>query len=111
MTYEHPLYNPESVAAQSRLSELGTGTFAFAGAYHGWGFHEDGALSGLAPPNGSASTAGRGLVTAPSRRSRRSSGTARRLLDHRGGQLRDDDPPHPAEAFNRRFTLRSQTGS
>jgi predicted NAD/FAD-binding protein len=47
MTYEHPVYTPESVAAQSRLSELGSGTFAFAGAYHGWGFHEDGALSGL----------------------------------------------------------------
>ncbi|PBC48438.1 amine oxidase [Rhodococcus sp. ACS1] len=47
MTYEHPVYTPESVAAQSRLHELGSGTFAFAGAYHGWGFHEDGALSGL----------------------------------------------------------------
>ncbi|MFZ2177344.1 MAG: FAD-dependent oxidoreductase [Rhodococcus sp. (in: high G+C Gram-positive bacteria)] len=47
MTYEHPVYNPESVAAQSRLRELGSDTCAFAGAYHGWGFHEDGALSGL----------------------------------------------------------------
>ena len=47
MTYEHPVYTPDSVAAQSRLPELGSGTFAFAGAYHGWGFHEDGALSGL----------------------------------------------------------------
>ncbi|RZK68951.1 MAG: amine oxidase, partial [Rhodococcus sp. (in: high G+C Gram-positive bacteria)] len=47
MTYEHPVYTPDSVAAQSRLRELGSGTFAFAGAYHGWGFHEDGALSGL----------------------------------------------------------------
>ena len=47
MTYEHPLYTPESVAAQRRLTELDTDTVAFAGAYHGWGFHEDGAASGL----------------------------------------------------------------
>ncbi len=46
MTYEHPQYTPESVAAQSRLPELDTDRLAFAGAYHGWGFHEDGALSG-----------------------------------------------------------------
>ncbi|MDV6267280.1 NAD(P)/FAD-dependent oxidoreductase [Rhodococcus globerulus] len=47
MTYEHPQYTPTSVAAQSRLPELDSDVLAFAGAYHGWGFHEDGALSGL----------------------------------------------------------------
>ncbi len=47
MTYEHPLYTPRSVAAQARLPELDTDTLAFAGAYHGWGFHEDGARAGL----------------------------------------------------------------
>ncbi|WP_235916468.1 NAD(P)/FAD-dependent oxidoreductase [Antrihabitans cavernicola] len=47
MTYEHPIYTPESVAAQRRLPELGSDVVAFAGAYHGWGFHEDGARSGL----------------------------------------------------------------
>lgn len=47
MAYEHPLYTPSSVAAQARLPELQDGVVAFAGAYHGWGFHEDGALSGL----------------------------------------------------------------
>lgn len=47
MTYEHPIYTPESVAAQQRLPEIASDTLAFAGAYHGWGFHEDGALSGL----------------------------------------------------------------
>ncbi|WP_373454587.1 NAD(P)/FAD-dependent oxidoreductase [Rhodococcus sp. 15-649-2-2] len=46
MTYEHPQYTPESVVAQRRLPELDTDTVVFAGAYHGWGFHEDGALSG-----------------------------------------------------------------
>ena len=45
--YEHPLYTPDSVAAQARLAEIGTGRIAFAGAYHGWGFHEDGARSGV----------------------------------------------------------------
>ena len=48
MEYAHPLYNPTSVAAQQRLSEIDTDRIAFAGAYHGWGFHEDGARSGAA---------------------------------------------------------------
>jgi DUF1365 family protein len=48
MEYAHPLYTPESVAAQRRLPEVETDRVAFAGAYHGWGFHEDGARSGLA---------------------------------------------------------------
>lgn len=48
MTYEHPVYTPESVAAQRRLPELRTPVTAYAGAYHGWGFHEDGCRSGVA---------------------------------------------------------------
>jgi predicted NAD/FAD-binding protein len=47
MHYEHPIYTPESVAAGRRLSELNDGTLAFAGAYHGWGFHEDGCAAGV----------------------------------------------------------------
>ncbi|WP_235928243.1 NAD(P)/FAD-dependent oxidoreductase [Goekera deserti] len=47
MVYEHPLYTPESVAAQRLLPALNTGRTAFAGAYHGWGFHEDGCASGV----------------------------------------------------------------
>jgi uncharacterized protein len=47
MTYAHPLYTPQSVAAQQRLPELNTGVIAYAGAYHGWGFHEDGCRSGV----------------------------------------------------------------
>jgi predicted NAD/FAD-binding protein len=46
MDYSHPVYTPASVAAQRRLPELNTGVTAFAGAYHGWGFHEDGCRSG-----------------------------------------------------------------
>jgi predicted NAD/FAD-binding protein len=47
MVYEHPVYTPASVAAQRRLPALNTGRTAFAGAYHGWGFHEDGCASGV----------------------------------------------------------------
>ena len=47
MTYDHPLYTPESVAAQRLLPTLDDDRVVFAGAYHGWGFHEDGAASGL----------------------------------------------------------------
>lgn len=44
--YEHPLYTPSSVAAQRRLPACDSDRIVFAGAYHGWGFHEDGARSG-----------------------------------------------------------------
>jgi len=47
MTYRHPRYTAESVAAQQLLPTLDDDRVAFAGAYHGWGFHEDGAASGL----------------------------------------------------------------
>jgi predicted NAD/FAD-binding protein len=47
MRYEHPIYTPESVAAQRRLPGLNDGTLAYAGAYHGWGFHEDGCAAGV----------------------------------------------------------------
>ncbi|MCF6388350.1 FAD-dependent oxidoreductase [Mycobacterium sp. MBM] len=47
MIYDHPLYTPESVAAQRLLPTLNDDRVVFAGAYHGWGFHEDGAAAGL----------------------------------------------------------------
>ncbi|MFF3645702.1 NAD(P)/FAD-dependent oxidoreductase [Streptomyces sp. NPDC002564] len=47
MRYEHPVYTEESVAAQDRLPALNTPVTAYAGAYHGWGFHEDGCRSGV----------------------------------------------------------------
>ncbi|MCX5389369.1 NAD(P)/FAD-dependent oxidoreductase [Streptomyces sp. NBC_00094] len=45
--YEHPVFTPESVAAQRELPALRTAVTAYAGAHHGWGFHEDGCRSGV----------------------------------------------------------------
>jgi len=48
MTYTHPVYDLPAIAAHRRLPEITSGTTAYAGAYHGWGFHEDGCRSGVA---------------------------------------------------------------
>ncbi len=48
MRYAHPIYTAASVDAQKHLCELNGEALAFAGAYHGWGFHEDGCRSGIA---------------------------------------------------------------
>ncbi len=47
MDYEHPVYDLPAIEAQKRLSSLSTPRTVFAGAYHGWGFHEDGCRSGV----------------------------------------------------------------
>ncbi len=47
MEYQHPIYTPEAVRAQSLLGSLATDRTVYAGAYHGWGFHEDGCRSGV----------------------------------------------------------------
>ena len=48
MHYEHPIYTAGAVLAQARLGGLATDRTVYAGAYHGWGFHEDGCRSGVA---------------------------------------------------------------
>jgi len=47
MNYDHPIYTVESVRAQAKLAALATERTVYAGAYHGWGFHEDGCRSGV----------------------------------------------------------------
>ena len=45
--YQHPTYTVKSVNARKRLSEInGQHRTAYAGAYWGWAFHEDGARTG-----------------------------------------------------------------
>ena len=47
MTYDHPIFTTDAVAAAARLREGGGDRLAFAGAHLGWGFHEDGCRSGV----------------------------------------------------------------
>ena len=49
MTYFHPVYTPDGVAAQARQSEISglAHRTLYCGAYWGWGFHEDGVLSAV----------------------------------------------------------------
>jgi predicted NAD/FAD-binding protein len=46
--YDHPVYTAAGVAAQRRRAEVsGVRRTHYCGAYWGWGFHEDGVVSGL----------------------------------------------------------------
>lgn len=48
MRYHHPVYSHASVAAQARKHEIqGVNRTWYAGAYWGWGFHEDGMRSAV----------------------------------------------------------------
>ena len=48
LAYQHPVYTPQSVAAQQRRAVIqGQNRTWFAGAYWGWGFHEDGMRSAV----------------------------------------------------------------
>lgn len=48
LNYHHPVYTPQSVAAQQQRGWIqGVNRTWFAGAYWGWGFHEDGMRSAV----------------------------------------------------------------
>ncbi|MCX7553924.1 FAD-dependent oxidoreductase [Marinicella sp. S1101] len=47
-TYHHPVYNRKTLTAQQSISQIqGNNNSYYCGAYLGWGFHEDGARSGV----------------------------------------------------------------
>ncbi len=116
MEYEHPLYTPASVAAGQRLAEINTERIAFAGAYHGWGFHEDGARSGLAavthlglpwvPPEPTVPQPGRFLTTI--RHTRRT--PFRRTFEHSSTFWLVDLDDLPDHGFQARFEARDHFG-
>lgn len=47
MQYEHPVFTVEALEAAKYIKGAGGPRLAFAGAHLGWGFHEDGARSGV----------------------------------------------------------------
>ena len=47
MKYQHPVYTPQSVAAQQRQAEINCQRTFYCGAYWRYGFHEDGVVSAL----------------------------------------------------------------
>ena len=49
MVYEHPVYTHRVARrpAPSCPRSSGERNTYYCGAYHGWGFHEDGCISGL----------------------------------------------------------------
>jgi predicted NAD/FAD-binding protein len=62
--YDHPVYTKAGVAAQRRHAEVSSVARRthYAGAYWGWGFHEDGVVSGLRV---AAALSGRPAATLP----------------------------------------------
>lgn len=66
MRYEHPVHDPAAVAAQQRKHEIqGRRRTWFAGAYWGWGFHEDGMRSAVEVAQGLGAAAGARFALAP----------------------------------------------
>jgi predicted NAD/FAD-binding protein len=65
VSYSHPVFTPEGVTAQRRRDEIsGVDRTHYCGAYWGWGFHEDGVVSGLAAA-ADVGAAGRGPRAEP----------------------------------------------
>jgi predicted NAD/FAD-binding protein len=63
--YAHPIFDSAAIEAQSKLPQLqGRDQVWFAGAWTGYGFHEDGLKSGLAVADGIRAISGRRLPLA-----------------------------------------------
>ena len=64
--YAHPIFDAAAIAAQSRLPTIqGQQNTWFAGAWTGYGFHEDGLKSGLAAAKAINSLSAAGLTSLP----------------------------------------------
>ena len=124
MEYAHPLYDPASVAARRRLPSIATDRIAFAGAYHGWGFHEDGARSGVAaaarlgftwderPASAAGDVSGTphlGIYATTIRHTRRT--PFRRTFEHRSHTWLVDLDHLPDHGLLGRFAARDHLGS
>lgn len=65
MVYHHPIYSAASVRAQARKDEIqGRHRTWYAGAYWGWGFHEDGMRSAVAVAQALEASTRSGRITA-----------------------------------------------
>lgn len=83
MRYDHPVYSHASVRAQQRKAEIqGLNRTWYAGAYWGWGFHEDGMRSAVEVAHGLGVGWPEGSQHAAATHGSR---------DTRGIRLRDDD--------------------
>ena len=77
--YAHPVYTPEPRWPRSAGCRSSTrDRVAFAGAYHGWGFHEDGARSGRRAAAAARWSSGRPVGEPPAARRRRRASTRTR---------------------------------
>jgi hypothetical protein len=77
MQYHHPVYSHSCVQAQARRHEIqGKRRIWFAGAYWGWGFHEDGLRSAVEVCRalGEASALGERAALSPGREARMPAG-------------------------------------
>jgi predicted NAD/FAD-binding protein len=64
--YDHPVYTAAGVAAQARHGEInGANRTHYAGAYWGWGFHEDGVVSALRAIEGMSAAGARPVTPLP----------------------------------------------
>jgi predicted NAD/FAD-binding protein len=47
LSYDHPIYTPQAIAAQARQADINIQRTFFCGAYWRNGFHEDGVWSAI----------------------------------------------------------------
>ena len=85
ISYAHPVFTPEGIAAQARHAEIsGVRRTRYCGAYWRWGFHEDGVWSALQAIRGLAGEGSRHRRPRAARGARRMSAVARHSFLYEG---------------------------